>query len=442
MSAMNTPQERRCVLYARLSVTKEESVSIARQLQSCRRYAEARSWEVVGEFIDDGVSATANRPEDRNGWAALLAATDFDAVIIWKVDRLARRVLDFLHADEALQKRGAGLVAVEDPIDMTSPQGRAFAVMLAVFGEMEAEAIRARVRAARAQLLKDGRWAGGGVPYGYQSAANPGGPGWVLVKDPVRHPWLAGIVGKGLGGVTVNAITTWLTSEGAPLPDGSIARRKSGATAWNRQTVDGILRNPVLAGMTPHNPGRAKSAKRADPFSVFRTEDGQPVVNNALAVITLDEFTTLQEILDSRTVPQARKRSERAPTSPFLSRVVRCDDCDVFLCRGTNQKRPVLYCPACRQTMSRSAFDPHLVDRLLTERGNEPLGGSTVAAHWAAAGTSDEARREILLTQLESLRVRRGVVGRYFDEDRVLLRWLPSDGNQPSISEGSTSTQS
>ena len=148
---------RRCVLYARLSVTKEESVSISRQLASCRRYAEARGWEVVGEFVDDGVSATANRPEERRGWTALLRSSNFDAVVIWKVDRLARRVLDFLHADETLQARGAGLVAVEDPIDMTSPQGRAFAVMLAVFGEMEAEAIRARVRAARSQLLKDGR---------------------------------------------------------------------------------------------------------------------------------------------------------------------------------------------------------------------------------------------------------------------------------------------
>ncbi|HPJ17910.1 MAG: recombinase family protein [Phycicoccus sp.] len=420
---MNTQQERRCVLYARLSVTKEESVSIARQLQSCRRYAEARGWEVVGEFIDDGVSATANRPEDRNGWAALLGTTDFDAVIIWKVDRLARRVLDFLHADEALQKRGAGLIAVEDPIDMTSPQGRAFAVMLAVFGEMEAEAIRARVRAARAQLLKDGRWAGGGVPYGYQSAPNPDGPGWVLVKDPARQPWLAEVVGKALGGATVNAITTWLTAEGAPLPEGSITRRKSGATAWNRQTVDGILRNPVLAGMTPHNPGRPKSAKRADPFAVFRDEEGEPVVKDSLAVVSVEEFSVLQNLLDARSTPQARKRSEREPTSPFLSRVVRCDDCDVFLCRGTNQKRPVLYCPSCRQTMSRSAFDPYLVDRLLAERGTVPLGGSTVEAHWAAAGKSDEARREILLTQLDSLRLRRGVVGRYFDEDRVLLRW-------------------
>lgn len=425
MNPTNSNQARRCVLYARLSITKEESVSIARQLQSCRRYADARGWEVVGEFVDDGVSATANRPEDRDGWAALLTASDFDAVVIWKVDRLARRVLDFLHADEALQQMGAGLVAVEDPIDMTSPQGRAFAVMLAVFGEMESEAIRARVRAARLQLLKDGRWAGGGIPYGYRSAANPNGPGWVLVKDPERATWLADAVQMALRGTTVNAITTWLTAEGAPLPEGANVRRKSGSIAWNRQTVDGLLRNPILAGMIPHNPGRAKSAKRANPFAVLRDADGAPVVHESLAVISTEEFAALQHVLDSRATPQARKRSEREMTSPFLSRVVRCADCDVYLCRGTNQRRPVLYCPACRQTMSRTAFDPYLVRRLLDERGAQPLNGATVRDHWGAAGADELARREILLTQVESLRIRRGVVGRYFDEDRVLLQWRP-----------------
>lgn len=424
-------QARRCVLYARLSVTTEESVSITRQLQSCRKYAEARGWEIVGEFIDDGISATVNRPEDRNGWAALLATSDFNAVIIWKVDRLARKVLDFLHADQALRERGAGLVAVEDPIDMTSPQGRAFAVMLAVFGEMEAEAIRARVRAARAQLLKDGRWAGGGIPYGYQPATNPDGPGWVLVKDPDRQPWLAEAVGMALGGVTVNAITTWLTAKGAPLPGVAGKQRRSGSVAWNRQTVDGLLRNPILAGMTPHNPGRAKSAKRADPFAVYRDDNGDPVVNTTLAMITTDQFTSLQDILNSRDIPQARKHSERETTSPLLSRVVRCDDCEVYMCRGTNQKRPVLYCPACRQTMSRSAFDPYLIRRLLRERGAEPFGASTVKDHWAAAGTDDMARRDILLTQLESLRIRRGVVGRRFDNKRVLLQWCrPPSGDE------------
>jgi DNA invertase Pin-like site-specific DNA recombinase len=423
MKSTNLNQVRRCALYARLSVTKEESVSIARQLSSCRRYAEARGWEVVGEFVDDGVSATANRPEDRNGWAALLAANNFDAVVIWKVDRLARRVLDFLHADEALQQMGAGLVAVEDPIDMTSPQGRAFAVMLAVFGEMESEAIRARVRAARFQLLKDGRWAGGGVPYGYRSAPNPTGPGWVLVKDPERTAWLVGIVELAMGGATVNAIATWLTETRAPLPMASGARRSSGSTSWNRQTVEGLLRNPILAGMTPHNPGRARSGRRADPSAVFRDDRGEPLVNACLAVIAINEFAELQRILNSRDTPQARKRSERETTSPFLSRVVRCLDCLVYLCRGTNQKRAVLYCPLCRQTIGRAALDPYLVQRLLVDRGSEPLGRATVRDQWAAAGSDDLARREVFLSQLESLSIRRGVVGRAFDEQRVQLLW-------------------
>lgn len=231
---MNLNQARRCVLYARLSVTKEEFVSIARQLQSCRRYAEARGWEVVGEFVDDGVSATANRPEERLGWKALLAAHDFDAVIIWKVGRLARRVLDFLHADETLQKRVAGLVAVEDPIDMTSPQGRAFAVMLAVFGEMEAEAIRARVRAARAQILKECRRPGGGIPYGYQSVPNPDGPGRVLVKDDEGIGWLSDAVTKALSGETVNAIATWLTHSGARFPRATLSGRRGARRGTGR----------------------------------------------------------------------------------------------------------------------------------------------------------------------------------------------------------------
>ena len=419
---MNLKQVRRCVLYARLSVTKEESVSIARQLQSCRRYAEARGWEIVGEFVDDGVSATANRPEERLGLKSLLAARDFDAVIIWKVDRLARRVLDFLHADETLQKRGAGLVAVEDPIDMTSPQGRAFAVMLAVFGEMEAEAIRARVRAARAQILKDGRWPGGGIPYGYQSVPNPDGPGRVLMKDVERIGWLSDAVAKALRGETVNAIATWLTESGAPLPVRR-AERTSGSTSWNRQTVDGLLRNPVLAGLTPHNPGRAKSTKRVDPFAVLRDDRDRPVVNEALAIVSFDEFESLQRLLDARTVPQARKQSERQATSPFLSRVARCDECAVFLCRGTNQKRPVLYCPSCRQTIGRTALDAYLIDRLLLERGNAMVGDLAVEEAWARAGHDDKARRTVLVSQLDALVVRRGVVGRYFDEDRVLLTW-------------------
>jgi site-specific DNA recombinase len=54
---------RNAVLYARISIASEESVSVARQLEAGRKYARARGWVVVGEYIDEGVSATQNRPK-------------------------------------------------------------------------------------------------------------------------------------------------------------------------------------------------------------------------------------------------------------------------------------------------------------------------------------------------------------------------------------------
>lgn len=415
----------RCVLYARLSVTKEESVSIERQLESTRKYAEGRGWEVVGEFVDDGVSATANRPEDRKGWSALLNASNFDAVIIWKVDRLARRVLDFLNVDKVLQERGAGLVAVEDPIDMTTPMGRAFATILAVFGEMEAAAIASRVKAAREHLVKQGRFVGGGVPYGYLAIDNPNGPGRILVKDPERANWLSQITARAQRGETVNSIALWLDREQAPLP--RIGRDRRPGETWNRQTIAGLLRNPILAGMTPRNPGRKKSGKAADPLAVVRDESGDPVIDDSLAVLTYSDFVALVEEMDERVTALGRKIANRMSTSPLLSRVVLCDDCDRYLCRGSNQRKPTLYCPVCRQTIGRTALDRYLEARLIEERGEQPCAGKTVNDHWTFSRLDDLERRKVLISQIHSLRIRRGVVGRYFDEGRILLTWRDAE---------------
>lgn len=314
---------------------------------------------------------------------------------------------------------------------MTTPMGRAFATILAVFGEMEAAAISSRVRAARAHLVKEGRFAGGGISYGYMSAPNPDGAGRILVKDPERIQWLTEMVRLAQSDTTVNGIAAHLDREGAPPP------RRSGGTAgftWNRQTVQGLLRNPVLAGMMARNPGRKRTGKAADPFSVLRDDAGEPVIDESLAVITAGEFAALVAALDARGVPQARKAGDRQATSPFLSKVARCDDCGVYMCRGTNQKKPVLYCPQCRQTQGREALDDYLVRRLLRERGGEPLGTATVRDHWRIAGTDEDARRDVLLSQLGSLRIRRGRTGVRLDKSRILLCWREPARQAPDIS--------
>ncbi|WP_418277541.1 recombinase family protein [Isoptericola jiangsuensis] len=349
----------RVVVYARLSVTTEESVSISRQIEAATKYADARGWEVLGEpFVDDGVSASKNKPEDRPAWRALLAsARAYEAVLIWKVDRLARRVLDFLHADEALQQRGAGLVAVEDPIDMTTPQGRAFATMLAVFAEMEAAATRARVAAARRHLIRGGRAVGGAVPYGWRNVPNPQGPGMVVAKDPDRIAYVEGMAQRTFDGHTLYSTMQWLEEVGAPAPSGD---------RWHYSTVERLLRHPLLAGLTTFNPGNTDSHRRGT--EVLRGDDGLPLVNEALAVLPLPRWRALVRLLDGRgdTSPQARPRAMRSKTSGVLSGLVWCGEHPdpVRMHRGTTQGRPSYQCPQCFQTVS-SYLEECVVEKFL-----------------------------------------------------------------------------
>ena len=353
---------RRVAIYARLSVTTEESVSIKRQLDSARQYAAARGWEVVLEESDDGVSATKNKPEERPGWRAILDSPEpFQAVVVWKVDRLARRVLDFLHADEALQARGAGIVAVEDPVDMTTPQGRAFATMLAVFGEMEAAAMSARVKAARKAIIAAGRRVGGRPPFGWMNVPNPDGPGVVLAKDPERIDVVERLARGALEGESLYSLTGWLETEGiAPR-----ARNKRKSDNWHEASVETILRNPALAGLTPYA------------GDVLRDADGLPVVDESVAILSTAERRRLLAVLDERKRPGSRVYAAKSGTG-LLSGLIFCDSCDGPLYRATAAGKYPYYrcqnkgCP--RQVgVSRTAVEALVVERFLGAVGRLPV---------------------------------------------------------------------
>lgn len=476
---MNT-QVKRVAIYVRLSVSTEESVSIARQIEAAQKYAEARGWVVVGVFVDDGVSASKVKPEHRVGWSDLLHSSEqYDAVIVWKIDRLARRVLDFLHADEALQARGAAVVAVEDPIDMTTPQGRAFATLLAVFAEMEAAAISARVLDARRKMIADGRRPAGLPPYGWMHIVNPDRAigGKVLAQDPERIAYVSTAATMALAGNSVYKIAKWLTETGAPLrlnKKGKHHNLRKG-DAWSEYSVATLLRNPVLAGMTTHK------------GDVLRDGDGMPVVDESLAVLTVEERRKLVGLLDSR-----KRDAPKESTPALLAMLVVCDHCDGVMTRVHNGARRYyrcvnIECEFTYRAVNRDLLEEYVAKRLLDERGglflyeevdvtpednavdlanieealsdatrammedgadmvmlaqrigslkelrtkarqerpNERIykaTGRTVAEAWETAVDDDE-RRTILLTQLESLRTRLAGRGQGFSEDRVDLRW-------------------
>ena len=82
------------VIYARLSVEREESTSIDRQIEACSQLADARSWTVTEECSDIGVSGAAEL-SNRAGLSRALAiveAGEASVLVVYKMDRLARTV--------------------------------------------------------------------------------------------------------------------------------------------------------------------------------------------------------------------------------------------------------------------------------------------------------------------------------------------------------------
>ncbi len=144
-------QTKTCALYLRISRQSEVSTSIERQDKDCTAYAERNGWTVVDRFVDEDVSAykEVKRP---NRDRLLGRLGEFDFVVVWKLDRLARSVLDASQIFELCEENDMALVTVQDPIDTSTQWGKAWAQMGAIFAELESAGIAALVESARSHL--------------------------------------------------------------------------------------------------------------------------------------------------------------------------------------------------------------------------------------------------------------------------------------------------
>jgi putative DNA-invertase from lambdoid prophage Rac len=80
-----------------------------------------------------------------------------DAILVWRLDRWGRSLLDLMGSLQELSTLGVGFVSLCEALDLTTPSGRALAGMLAVFAEFEREILRERVKAGIAQARARGQ---------------------------------------------------------------------------------------------------------------------------------------------------------------------------------------------------------------------------------------------------------------------------------------------
>lgn len=172
-----TSKLQRVALYARVSTDKQ---STENQLRELRDTAARMGWEVVGEYVDHGISGAKSR-KDRPRLDSLLkgvARKEFDIVAAWSVDRLGRSLIDLVELLQELHSMGVDLYLHQQGINTTTPAGKALFGMMGVFAEFERGMIRERVKSGLARARKNGTKSG--LPIGRPSVS-------VDVEDRIRE---------------------------------------------------------------------------------------------------------------------------------------------------------------------------------------------------------------------------------------------------------------
>lgn len=206
--------------YTRVSSREQanEGLSLPAQARTLGAECEARGWQ-LGALVADKVSTRKHRPV----FERLLERLDegeFDVLMGTRLDRLSRSTAQFALLLDRAKRHGWQVVMLDPAVDTTTPYGRAFAEMGAVFAQLERALISQRTREALAEARAQGTFR----------------PGEHLRYDDTDI--IEQIVGwarpaRGRGGLSANAIAARLNAQGTPPP--------GGGDVWHPRTVGRII---------------------------------------------------------------------------------------------------------------------------------------------------------------------------------------------------------
>ena len=168
-------QKLRCAVYTRKS--SEEGLemefnSLEAQRESCEAYVasqRAEGWLLVPDRYDDGgfSGGTLDRPALKR-LLADIEAGKVDVVVVYKIDRLSRSLMDFSRLVEVFDQHKVTFVSVTQSFNTTTSMGRLTLNILLSFAQFEREVIGERIRDKFAASRKRGMWMGGWAPLGYE----------------------------------------------------------------------------------------------------------------------------------------------------------------------------------------------------------------------------------------------------------------------------------
>jgi site-specific DNA recombinase len=258
MTELATDAERRlrCAIYTRKS-TEEGLEQAFNTLQAQREAAEAyiqsqrqSGWVAVAERYDDGGFSGASL--ERPALERLMAAIDsgsIDCVVVYKVDRLSRSLLDFARLMERFGRRGVSFVSVTQDFNTTTSLGRLTLNILLSFAQFEREIISERTRDKLSAARRKGKWIGGWPVLGYDVDAKGGR----LVVNAQEAEQVREMYQIAAQAETLVAAVRMIADRGLRTKDWtSRAGKRHEARPFSRMTLRLLLSNVLYTGAVNH----------------------------------------------------------------------------------------------------------------------------------------------------------------------------------------------
>lgn len=225
-------------IYARISLDSTgEGLAVERQLDDARALAAARGWAVVGEYVDNSISAS-KRNATRPRYEAMREAYgrgEFEAVICYDLDRLTRQPRQLEDWIEDAEERGLKLVTSNGEADLATDGGRMFARIKAAVARQEIERKGARQRRANDQR------AAAGIPHKSHRVFGWEPDGLALRESEAQH--LREAAAAILAGGTIRAECKRLNEAGILTAHGK---------AWTHHHLRSALLRERMAGLIMH----------------------------------------------------------------------------------------------------------------------------------------------------------------------------------------------
>lgn len=152
-------------IYARQSIDKEDSISIESRIELCLRESTSKDNKV---FKDKGYSGKNTDRPDFQQMMSEIRRGGVSKVIVYRLDRISRSVLDFAGLINEFPKYGVEFISVTERFDTSTPIGKAMLMIVMIFAQLERETIQQRVVDAYKSRSRKGFYMGGRIPYGFE----------------------------------------------------------------------------------------------------------------------------------------------------------------------------------------------------------------------------------------------------------------------------------